>query len=55
MVFAHHFANASGKTEELKEIVQFSNKYLNENISNPGQPNDYFVEFYADGSGITVS
>jgi len=27
-----------------------SNKHLNENISNPNQPNDYFVEFYPSNS-----
>lgn len=48
MVFALHYANIAGKTNELDEIVQFSNRYLNDHISNPNQPNDYFVELYID-------
>jgi len=50
MVFASHYANVAGKTNELQEIVPFSNRYLTESLSNPNQPNDYLVEFYVDKS-----
>ena len=46
MVFASYYAHAAGKMNELNEVVEYSHRYLNENISNPNQPNDYFVEYY---------
>lgn len=50
MVFARHYASVAGKTDELEEIEYFSNRYLNDNLFSPNQPNDYIVEFYLDGS-----
>ncbi len=50
MVFAVHFARVAGEMNELEEIVEYSNRYLNDNISNPNQPNDYFVEFQLNNS-----
>jgi hypothetical protein len=52
MVFADHYANVAGKTNELRDIVQYSNRDLNDALSNPNQPNDFFVEFCFDESGI---
>ena len=51
MIFATHYANVAGKTNELQEIIGISNRYLNDTLSNPNQPNDYFVEFYDEKSG----
>lgn len=48
MIFACHYANVAGKTNELKEIVRSSNRYFSDSLSNSNQPNDYFVEFHVD-------
>jgi len=46
MVFASYFAACAGKGEALRRVEATSNRYFNDNMSNPNQPNDYIVELY---------